>query len=165
MKNLILFFSIVVTSFGLFGQSMTTKDCQFATDALQAGMLEIRLSELAVTNSSSDEIKRLAQEVIVEHTRINTDLKALAVNKKVTVPVGLAADGQKRYDDLALKTGSSFDHAYSEMMVKDHQKAVAMFKEENLSGSDKDLINMASLTLPILEHHLMMANDAVARLK
>lgn len=164
MKNLILFFFLVI-SFGLSAQSMTTKDCQFATDALQAGMLEIRLSELAVTNAASEEVKRLAQEVIQEHTKTNTELKALAVTKKVTVPTSLTAEGQKRYDDLALKTGSSFDHAYSEMMVKDHQKAVAMFKEENLSGSDKDLKNMASITLPVLEHHLMMANDAVASLK
>lgn len=73
-----------------------------------------------------------------------------------------AGDLQKRYDDLSKQKGSSFDHAYSQMALKDHQTLVASYKEENISGSDTDVKNWASVTLPLLQHDLMIATDTDA---
>ncbi|MDP9169574.1 MAG: DUF4142 domain-containing protein [Acidobacteriota bacterium] len=45
-------------------------------------------------------------------------------------------------------SGGTFDKAYMQDMVKDHEKDIAEFQKEANSGSDPDLKNWASATLP-----------------
>jgi formate dehydrogenase assembly factor FdhD len=49
------------------------------------------------------------------------------------------------------------------MMVSDHKKDVAEFKKESKSGKDTDVKSFASTTLPTLQDHLKMAQDAAAK--
>lgn len=146
-------------TFALTAQSMTPKDSQFAMDAAQAGMLEIKLAELAVTNANADNVKKHAQMIVNDHTKANIQLQNISEAKNLTWPTRLTTDGQKAYYDMSLKKGADFDKAYSKMMLEEHEKAILLFKGESQSGSDKEIRDFASVTLPILDHHLMMAKD------
>lgn len=139
---------------------MTAGDSQFIINALQNSMLQVKLAELTLTHSGSADVKRVGRQIIKDHGKINAELKALAVKKNVSHSEILNSDLQKRYDDVAKLKGSSFDHAYSVMALNDHKAIVATYKEENLSGSDTDVKNWVSVTLPILQHDLMIATDA-----
>ena len=44
-------------------------------------------------------------------------------------------------------------------MVKDHEKAVALFQKQAKSGDSPELKEFASKTLPTLQDHLKMARD------
>ena len=46
-------------------------------------------------------------------------------------------------------------------MVQDHKKDIAEFQKEANSGSDPDIKNFASQTLPTLQHHLQLAQEAL----
>src|SRR4051794_40347301 len=52
--------------------------------------------------------------------------------------------------------GRKFDQAYMRDMIRDHEKAVALFRRE---GKDERLRQTAQSVLPTLEEHLKMARD------
>jgi putative membrane protein len=140
-------------------QSMTEADKKFVKEAVEGGMKEVKLGELAQKNGSSSEIRNLGQTMVTDHTKATDEAKALASRKGITVPTALNDSGQKEYDMLSKKTGADFDKEYAKTMVKDHKKDVGEFKKEADKGSDADVKAWASKTLPTLEHHLKMSED------
>jgi putative membrane protein len=48
-------------------------------------------------------------------------------------------------------------------MVKDHEKAVALFSKEAGSGKDAETKDWASKTLPTLQQHLAKAREVAGR--
>ncbi|WP_168202431.1 DUF4142 domain-containing protein [Pedobacter sp. KBS0701] len=81
----------------------------------------------------------------------NTGLAKKAANGTTETEVTQSID---RLNNLS---GSSFDKAYIEMMVSDHQKAVALFEKASQS-SDVDVKTYARKYLPILKKHLKKVN-------
>jgi putative membrane protein len=60
-------------------------------------------------------------------------------------------------EGLAKQTGATFEQAYAKQMVSDHQKTVALFKQEASDNNDAELAAFAKKTLPTIETHLQMA--------
>ena len=56
-------------------------------------------------------------------------------------------------------TGAKFDQEYMRAMVKDHDKAVALFQREAQEGQSEPLRKLAAETLPTLQEHLQMARS------
>jgi putative membrane protein len=158
MKKTLLSISIIAATY-CSGQNLSKNDMQFAKETAEAGLLEVKLGELALSKASSSDVKNLGQHMVTDHTKANNELMALATTKKITLPTVVSKEGQKHYDELSQKSGEDFDKAYSQLMVKDHEKVIDKFKSETKSGTDSDLKKWASNTLPTLEHHLMMAKD------
>jgi putative membrane protein len=57
-------------------------------------------------------------------------------------------------------SGDSFDKAYMNAMVSDHQEDISEFQKEADRGRDPDFKSFAGKTLPTLQEHLRMAKDA-----
>ncbi len=130
---------------------------EFAVNAADAGMLEVELGSLALKKASSPKVKEFAQSMIDDHTKANDELKALAQGKNISLPPALSDKCQKKYNDMMGKSGSDFDKAYSDLMVKDHKDVVDMFKKASEDSKDAELKAWASEKLPALQHHLEMA--------
>jgi putative membrane protein len=140
-------------------------DAGFAADAAEGNMVEAKLGELAQTNASSDEVKKLGKTMYDDHTKANQQLTALAKKDNITIPTAISDKGQKTYDDLAKKTGKDFDKAFTSLMVSDHKKVIDAFQKEATSGSNPDLKTWANGKLPTLQGHLQMSEDAMANIK
>jgi len=70
-----------------------------------------------------------------------------------TVSGTTEAEVTQAINQLNKLSGKAFDSAYVEMMVSDHQKAVALF-EKAAQSSDVDIKRYAGKHLPILKKHL-----------
>ena len=127
--------------------------------------MEVKLGELALTNASSPEIKKFGQSMVDDHGKANLELKGLAEQKQITIPTTLSDKKQEKFDELAKKNGTEFDKAYAEFMVKDHKDDLDAFKKEAEKGNDPDLKAWAAGKVPVLEHHLMMAEAAEKAVK
>jgi len=160
MKKLIYVLSFIAATNIIMAQNLDKADKDFVMEAADAGLMEVKLGQLAMTNGESDEVKTLGKHMIDDHSKANNELKALASKKAVTLPETLTADAQKTYDDLSKKKGADFDKEYAHLMVKDHKKVIGKFKHEAEKGTDADLKSWASKTLPTLEHHLEMSEKA-----
>jgi len=135
------------------------KDADWAVGVADAGMLEVRVAELAKNNSTSSDVRSFAEMMLKDHTAANDELKKLASQKSITLPTNLSNKSQDKYDDLAKKKGKDFDDAYTDMMVDDHKKTVDEFKKEADKGEDTEIKSWASEKLSTLEHHLDMAKQ------
>lgn len=142
--------------------STNATDSTFMQHAAADGLAEVQLGQMALEKSSDAQIKQLAQRIVHDHTKANDQLEALAQSKQVTLPTAPTSDALKESKDLQAKNDSSFDQAWLNDMVKDHQAAVKMFTQENKQAKDPDVHQFAQTTLPTLNTHLQMAKKLAA---
>jgi putative membrane protein len=142
-----------------FKKTSLADDSKFATDAADAGMLEVKLGELAVTKANMSSVKELAKMMVKDHSMANDELKNLAQRKNISLPTALSDKSQKTLNDLKAKRGKEFDQAYAKLMVKDHKKVLDDFKKEAEKGDDADIKAWAAGKISTLEHHLDMSQQ------
>ena len=130
-------------------------------------MAEVNLSRLAMQKSTNPTIKQFAEMMLKDHSEADAKLKAIAKADKIAVPTAPTPEQQAVAKELGEKSGPALDSAYAAQMVKDHEKAVALF---SAASDDADMTQglriFAARTLPTLEHHLDEAkklNDALAQ--
>jgi putative membrane protein len=141
------------------GQSnaAVSPDFKFADNTADAGMAEIKLGELAQKNAADKTVQEFGKSMVRDHTKAADELKALAQKKNITLPDKVGSSNQSTYDDLSKKTGADFDKAYMDKMVSDHKSVISDFESESSGGKDPELKSWAAKTLPVLRHHLKMA--------
>jgi putative membrane protein len=149
----------------VFNAQVTESDKKFVKSAMEDGMKEIKLGQLAQTSGTSAEIKKLGRMMEEDHTKASDELKAWATRKNVTLPAGINDEAQKEYDKMSKNKGREFDREYAKCMVKDHKKAVGDFKKAAEKCDDAELKSWAAKTLPTLEHHLKMSEQALDAVK
>lgn len=140
-------------------QSDGSHDAMFMRKAAAANMAEIQAGRIALDKSSNAQVKQLAQRIIDDHTKAGDQLTSIAQRKQVSLPTEPMPMQKQEADHLKSLSGSAFDKAYAQAMVKDHRKAIKLFGMESASGSDPDLKQFASTTLPALKTHLQMAEQ------
>lgn len=136
------------------GIAVVEDDAKFVVDAANGGMTEVELSKLAQQKATNAKAKEFADMMVMDHTKANEELKALAKAKNVTLPDSLNADSKKAWDDLSKKSGVDFDKAYINAMVDDHRKTVNMFEGASKNLKDAELKAFVDKTLPVIKGHL-----------
>ncbi len=133
------------------------QDHTFMMKAAEGGMAEVQMGQLAQQNGQSQEVKDFGQRMVTDHSKANDQLKQVAEQQKVTLPTSPSSHDQAEYNKMSKLHGDAFDKAYAKMMVSDHKKDIAEFKREASMGSDPEVKNFASQTLPTLQKHLQLA--------
>jgi putative membrane protein len=142
-----------------FDSSRIEGDADWAVDAAAGGMMEVKFGELAQKNAGSAQVRDFGKTMVTDHSKANDELKALAAQKNISLPATLSDEAQRKYDDLAKKTGADFDKDYMSMMVDDHEEDIDEFKKEAADGRDAELKTWAADKIQVLQHHLDMAKQ------
>jgi predicted outer membrane protein len=132
---------------------------QFLMDAYRDGLSEIQLSRLALQKTENDQVRKFAQRMIDDHTRMNSAISQLAQSKNITLPNDLSADQTTQINRLTALSGEEFDRAYMAGNVTAHEKDVTAAKQQAEQGTDADVRTLADASLPILEIHLAVAEE------
>jgi putative membrane protein len=144
------------------GQAMaqiSTADRTFATKAAAGGEAEVVLGRLASEKAQSGQVRQFGQQMVTDHSQANQELQAIAKQKNLTLPTKPDAASTATEQRLQTSSGTAFDSAYARDMVEDHQQDVADFQKEATSGQDPALKAFAQKYLPVLQHHLQMAQQ------
>lgn len=134
-------------------------DGGFVADASSAGMTEVKLGQLAEQKGWNSAVKDFGKKMEADHSKAGDELKDAADRNNITLPNDMNYANKAEFDKLSALSGKEFDKAYATQMVQDHESAVALFKKESSQGSNKDLKDFATKTLPTLEGHLQMARQ------
>jgi putative membrane protein len=134
--------------------TLSKGDRDFVNEAATGGMLEVKLGQLAMDNSSNADVKKFGERMVADHSKANKELKEIADKKGVACPRDLEAKQQQELDRMAKMKGADFDREYVQLMVKDHKDDVAAFENQAKNGQDKDLKEFANKTLPTIREHL-----------
>jgi putative membrane protein len=135
-------------------------DQTFLVKAAEANRAEVDLGKLATEKAASDQVKKFGQRMVDDHGKAYDEVKSLAQKKNVTLPAELDPKDKALLDRLSKLSGEPFDRAYMQAMLKDHRKDVNEFRTESQSAKDSDVKTWAAKTLPTLEEHLRLAQDA-----
>ncbi len=133
---------------------MTSSDTNFAIQAAQGGLAEVKLGKLAASQAQNSDVKAFGQQMVDDHTHANNQLKAVAQTENMTLPSDMNSHQQTMFDRLSKLSGSEFDREYVNSMVKGHEQDVKDFGREAKGGKDPQMKSFAAETLPIVQGHL-----------
>jgi putative membrane protein len=134
--------------------TVSKADQNFAVDAANGGMTEVKAGQMAEEKGMAKDVKEYGKMMVKDHTELADKLKGIATSKNITLPATVSPEMQKDLDDLDKKSGKDFDKAFLDMMVSDHKKVISAFQDEAKNGSDADIRAFADSSLHILQHHL-----------
>jgi putative membrane protein len=141
------------SSQGGVGQ-LSDMDRKFIMQAAKDGMHEVHMGQMAVQQGQSDTVKKLGQTIMSDHSRANQELMKVATKNR------LAPDTRHKMAKMSKKDMENFDQAWLAMMVKDHQKDIALYQQQVQQGSDPEVKKFAQKTLPVLQKHLKLVQAA-----
>jgi putative membrane protein len=132
------------------------QDREFVHDALQGGMAEVQLGQLAVQKGSSADVKQFGQKMVDDHTKLGDQMKQVAQQMGVKEPKDLSKKDRELIAKLQGLSGAQFDDAYIEAMVKNHKKTVSDFKQEAGNTQNSSLKQIVQQDGQIIDGHLQM---------
>jgi len=141
-------------------QDTKSADKAFIKDASEGSLAEVNFAKLALQKSQDPNVRKFAEKMIHDHEMLIEQMKPFAVKYGVH-PSGTPVMDHAKYEELKMKSGQSFDYAYVEAMVKDHNDDLQKFINEENSTSDPELkATVAKGEKVILEHTEMIDNIA-----
>lgn len=153
--TLVALFAIVMAPAVQSGIMPTSTD-KFVKKAAISNQFEIDSSKLALERSQNAEVRKLAQQMIDDHTKAGADFKAALVAGKVDqalVPTGLDKKHQRIMENLREEDAEDFDDEYVDAQERAHRKAVNLFEDYAKDGDNAALKDFAAKTLPTLKQH------------
>ena len=131
-------------------------DTLFAAAAASGGLAEVSLSELGVQRATDPELKRFSKQMIDEHTKLNSEMMALASQKRIALPRTPDVRAQFCAQSLAGISGADFDRCYAKAQLLAHMDAVGIFEAEAERGQDAEVKALAAKALPHIKEHLKL---------
>ena len=129
---------------------------EFVNAAGQAGIVEIRTSEMALEKSKNTEVKAFAQKIIDDHKAADEKLKAASSAAALAAPPATLDDfHMRRINDLVETDGDEdFDADYMALQVDAHNDAIKLFEDYSKDvNAISQLKTFADETLPTLAAH------------
>jgi putative membrane protein len=136
----------------------------FVQMAAMSDMFEIQSSQAALKNSKDAEVRKFAQMMIDDHTKMSAELKAAvqAGNVSAQIPTALTGEKAQMVQELSTISGEKFDAMYWKAQVQGHQEALQLAQNYAKGGDNAALKQHAQKGVPIIEQHLKMAQKMMA---
>jgi putative membrane protein len=136
----------------------TPKD--FAMAASQNDQYEIVAANVALVEGQDPRVRKFAQKMIDEHTRLSDDLRqAITAAGLAPSPPSISSDQAMLLSSLQSVRGLDFDKAYARQQELAHAQAVAVEESFADSGLDPNLRKAAQTALPTIRDHLKSAQQ------
>jgi putative membrane protein len=130
----------------------------FVTRAAVSDLFEISSSRLAEERSPNPQIREFAARMIHDHGQTTAELRAIVARQPgLRLPPALDAMHRGMIEQLRTVGPRQFISLYAQQQIQGHEDAVALFAGYAMHGSDPPLVRFARETLPVIQHHLMMA--------
>ncbi len=140
-------------------------DNNFMTQAAYANRSEVELGQLALTKSSNDSVKLFAQMMISDHTAAIASLDSLAGRYTYMLPSTSDSAHIVIKDSLNVYTGHTFDTAYINGQVRDHDRLTAIYQDDISNGNADTVQAYANRILPTIQSHKQLADTISTNLQ
>ena len=129
---------------------------------------EIAAGKLAQQKGQSADIKSYGKQLVDDHTKSDTDVKAAAKKAGIT-PSDSALTAHDRemmrtdknkMDQLKKMSGAEFDKTFAQVLARDHDHMLSMLRDHKDDLKSPELKQLVDNTIPVLEQHKDMAEKA-----
>lgn len=132
------------------------QDKAFLQNAMEGGMAEVQLGQLAAQKASSNDVKQFGQKMVDDHTKLNDQMKPIAQQLGLKPPQQPSKKDRALMARLQSMSGTEFDNAYIEAMVKDHKKDLDDFKTEASQTQNPQLQQAVQQGGQLIVQHLQI---------
>lgn len=140
-------------------RALSLVDQQFMIDANRNALAGIALGQLALNQSSNNEVKQFAQAEVDEQVGVRNNLVRLAPSLGVNLPSEPTPRDQEVLQRMTALSGEQFDLAFmNEAGINAHLENAAIYQREAGLGQNQDLIRLASQGLAIITQHYDIAS-------
>ena len=144
---------------------LAATDKTFIRDAALGNLEAEELGRLAAEKASSPEVKSFGQKMADDHKQANDTLKQIATSLQYEPPSKPSSHVKSERAQLEKLSGADFDREFLNLVVKEHQKNVAVFERESRrEAAPSGLKSFAGSTLKGLQDHVKMAQDLSSKL-
>ncbi|HXO40990.1 MAG TPA: DUF4142 domain-containing protein [Thermoanaerobaculia bacterium] len=144
---------------------LAATDKTFMHDAALGNLEAEELGRLAAEKASSPEVKSFGQKMADDHRQANDTLKQIATSLQYEPPSKPSSHVKSERAQLEKLSGADFDREFLNLVVKEHQKDVAVFERESRrEAAPSGLKSFAGSTLKGLQDHIKMAQDLSSKL-
>jgi putative membrane protein len=150
----------VAQTMGNTGTALNAQDKTLIQKAADGGLAEVSDGKLAQSRGNSS-VQQIGMRMVTDHGKANDQLAAISQQLGDPAPTTTDATHRQMHAALAKLSGRSFDSQYLHDQLLGHEQTISLFKTEASSGSNPQLKNFASATLPTLEMHLSMIKSAM----
>lgn len=137
----------------------STRDAHFVWRASAANHAEIAFGRLAEQRGQTPNEQNFGRMLETDHTTAEQQLETIADPLMLKAARGLSPAQTALYQQLQTVPANEFDTAFNQAMVQAHNQAIALFQHEAATGQNPQLRAYAGHSLPILQNHLMMAEQ------
>ena len=145
---------------GATRSSMERADRSFVEKAAVGSMAEVELGKMAQQKAADPQVKAFGERMVQDHGKAHEELTRIGSSKGVTLPATMDRSHRRDAERLAKLSGAEFDREYMKHMVDDHRNDVKEFEKASRSSKDTEVKDFASRTLPTLQTHLQLAENA-----
>lgn len=130
------------------------QDLAFLAAAHQGNLAEIASGEAAVAQATTDGVRQMGQQLITDHTALDTQLTAVAQQLGVTLPDAPSPAQQAALAEVTAETGQDFDTAWLYLQIESHRQTLALGEQELAAGSEQAVKDLATAAAPVVQGHL-----------
>ena len=141
-----------------FAQDTKSADKSFIKDATEGSQAEINFAKLALAKSKDPNVRKFAERMITDHSKLIAEMRPFTLKYDVKASGEPILDHAK-YEELKMKSGTDFDRAYVEAMVKDHNDDLNDFIKEENSTSDPQLKATVEKGERVIREHTEMIDN------
>jgi putative membrane protein len=129
----------------------------FISKAMEGGMAEVQLGQLAQEKSQSNDVKQFGAKMVNDHGQMGEKwLKPVAQQMGLSEPKGPSKKDKKEIEKLQGLSGEDFDREYITMMGKDHHKDLKEFQSETQAAQDPTVKQIADKGSQVIQQHLQI---------
>jgi putative membrane protein len=140
-------------------QDTSSSDKKFLVDSAQGNLAQINYAKLALQKSQDKNVREFATRMIKDHEMLIAEMKPLARQMHVKEPSGPPLMDHAKYLELKAKSGTDFDRAYVEAMVKDHHDDLQAFMDEENKTTNTELKAAVEKGITVIKEHTIMIDN------
>jgi putative membrane protein len=139
---------------------ISRQDRMFLRKAHQGNLAEIKAGWLALRKGRCEAVRHLAHVLIKDHSRMDTDIRALAARFNVRLPKAPSAAQQRQLAKVAALTGREFDGAWLRLQAAWHRETIELIRQQLSHGRSPEVKALAKKAAPVIKHHLRLIDEA-----
>jgi putative membrane protein len=140
-------------------QSDVRADAEFIKDVNADNTMQIQLAELASDRARNSSVRRFADQLIRDHTRLQQQWNDMAARNGLPSKPGMGSSHREKVEQLRKANGNNFDRTYMTLMIQQHQDEVSYWQKEGRASRSSQVRALVNRGLPTLEQHLDQAKQ------
>lgn len=147
------------TSTYLTNQSNVDLDAvKFLKGASLSSIMEVEFAKIAEQKAKNQSVKNFAEMIKTDYTKVFNEMKKLATEKKILLPIIMESTGTDSLKQLETLSGSAFDQNYMRLTISNHEASIKNF-EQGADNRDAAVNKFAAGKIEILKSHLNSARS------